>query len=232
VGSLTSHNPTGLTACYIRNCVWCRYLSFYSQSHTNLDHSLHIRTVKWSLMTVTAKIGTRMMSAWAATRAVWFYMEFRMGARGECKLEMGANDQYSRYTKIHWHCGHRLVFPISLDSLFYLNNFPKSLTYMHRYKKYILCPESVSELYRPSDRRLSPKLVPTFANRSVVNVTDPYGRIFDFLDRSRYFLFKLDPELYSRGWVDPVPDPLLLRKSGSAGNRTRTSGSVARNSDH
>jgi hypothetical protein len=28
--------------------------------------------------------------------------------------------------------------------------------------------------------------------------------------------------------VDPVPDP-LLRKSGSAGNRTRTSGSVARN---
>jgi hypothetical protein len=36
--------------------------------------------------------------------------------------------------------------------------------------------------------------------------------------------------LYSRGWVDPVPDPLLLRKSSSAGNRTRTSGSVARNS--
>jgi hypothetical protein len=32
--------------------------------------------------------------------------------------------------------------------------------------------------------------------------------------------------------VDPVPDPLLLRKSGSAGNRTRTSGSVARNSDY
>jgi hypothetical protein len=32
--------------------------------------------------------------------------------------------------------------------------------------------------------------------------------------------------------VDPDPDPLLLRKCGSAGNRTRTSGSVARNSDH
>jgi hypothetical protein len=30
--------------------------------------------------------------------------------------------------------------------------------------------------------------------------------------------------------VDPVPDPLLLRKSGSAGNRARTSESVARNS--
>jgi hypothetical protein len=28
------------------------------------------------------------------------------------------------------------------------------------------------------------------------------------------------------------PDPLLLRKSGSAGNRTRTSGSVVRNCEH
>jgi hypothetical protein len=32
--------------------------------------------------------------------------------------------------------------------------------------------------------------------------------------------------------VDPVPDPPPLRISGSAGNRTRTSGSVARNSYH
>jgi hypothetical protein len=39
-------------------------------------------------------------------------------------------------------------------------------------------------------------------------------------------------QLYLDGWVDPVPDPLLLRKSGSAGNRIQTSGSVARNSDH
>jgi hypothetical protein len=31
--------------------------------------------------------------------------------------------------------------------------------------------------------------------------------------------------------VDPTPDSLFLRKSGSAGNRTRTSGSVARYSD-
>jgi hypothetical protein len=28
--------------------------------------------------------------------------------------------------------------------------------------------------------------------------------------------------------MDPVPDALVLRKSGSVGNRTRTSGSVAR----
>jgi hypothetical protein len=59
---------------------------------------------------------------------------------------------------------------------------------------------------------------------------DPYGRILGFLDRSRYFFFQVAPQLYSRGCVDPVPDPLLLRKSGSTGNRTRASGSVAKNS--
>jgi hypothetical protein len=49
--------------------------------------------------------------------------------------------------------------------------------------------ESASELYRPSDRRLSAKWLPSFADRGchVVSVTDPYGRILGFLDRSRYF---------------------------------------------
>jgi hypothetical protein len=44
---------------------------------------------------------------------------------------------------------------------------------------------SASELYRPSDRRMSEKLVPTFADRGcrVVSATDPYGRILGFLDR-------------------------------------------------
>jgi hypothetical protein len=80
-----------------------------------------------------------------------------------------------------------------------------------------------------SDCRLLAKLVPTSADRGyhMVSVTDPYG----FLDRSRYFFFQVAPQLYSRGWVDPVLDPLLLRKSGSAGNWTWSSGSVARNSD-
>jgi hypothetical protein len=52
--------------------------------------------------------------------------------------------------------------------------------------------ESASELYRPSDRRLSAKWLQTFADRGchVVSVTDPYGRILDFLDRSRYFSIK------------------------------------------
>jgi hypothetical protein len=95
-------------------------------------------------------------------------------------------------------------------------------------------PESARQLYRLSDRRLSAKLAPNFTYRGfhVVSVTDPYDRIFGFLDRSRYIFFKVAPQLYSRGWVDPVPDPLLLRKFYSAGDWTRTSGSVAGNTDH
>jgi hypothetical protein len=42
--------------------------------------------------------------------------------------------------------------------------------------------ESARELYRPSDRRLSAKSLPTFEDRGchVVSLTDPYGRILDF----------------------------------------------------
>jgi hypothetical protein len=88
--------------------------------------------------------------------------------------------------------------------------------------------------YRPIDSHLLPKLVTTFTDRGcqVVRLTDSYSRILGFLDRSRYFCFQAAPQLYSRGWVDPVTDPLLLRKCGNAGNRTRISGSVTRNSDH
>jgi hypothetical protein len=94
-------------------------------------------------------------------------------------------------------------------------------------------PESVSELYWPSDRCLSAKLVPTFVNGGchVVSVMDTYGRILGFLDRSCYFFFQV-AQLYLRGWMDPVGDLLRLRKCASSGNRTLTSGSVARNSDH
>jgi hypothetical protein len=57
----------------------------------------------------------------------------------------------------------------------------------------------------------------------MVNVTDPFGRILDFLPSSSSIsVTRLN---------GPVPEPQLLRKSGSAGNRTRTSGSVAKNSD-
>jgi hypothetical protein len=43
--------------------------------------------------------------------------------------------------------------------------------------------KSKSELYRPSDRRLTVKLVPTFAvGDCVASTTDPYGGILGFLD--------------------------------------------------
>jgi hypothetical protein len=42
--------------------------------------------------------------------------------------------------------------------------------------------------------------------------------ILGFLDRSRYYFLQVAPQLYSRGWVDPVPDPLLFC---STRNRTR-----------
>jgi hypothetical protein len=47
-------------------------------------------------------------------------------------------------------------------------------------------PESARELYRPSGCRLSEKLVPISAYRGchMVSVTDPYGRILGFLDRT------------------------------------------------
>jgi hypothetical protein len=59
---------------------------------------------------------------------------------------------------------------------------------------------------RLSDRSLSAKLVPPFADMEchVVSVTDPYGRILGSVDLSRYFFFKVAPQLHSRGYVDPL----------------------------
>jgi hypothetical protein len=75
-------------------------------------------------------------------------------------------------------------------------------------------------LYRSRDRRLSAKLVATFADKRchVVSVTDPPGQFLGFLDRSRNCFLQAATQLYWRGWVDPVSDPLLLRKSGRPGS--------------
>jgi hypothetical protein len=60
----------------------------------------------------------------------------------------------------------------------------------------------------------------------VVNVTDPYGRILDFLDRVRYFFIQVAPQLISRGSVDPVPEGILMTRpsSGNKLSETRASG--------
>jgi hypothetical protein len=57
----------------------------------------------------------------------------------------------------------------------------------------------------------------------VVSVTDPYGLILGFLDRSRYFSIEAE-------WTPFQTHYFFF--SGSAGNRTRASESVAKNSDH
>jgi hypothetical protein len=67
--------------------------------------------------------------------------------------------------------------------------------YHHHHYRLIKKPpwsEPASELYQPSDRCLSAKWLPTFADRGchMISVTDPYGRILGFLDRSRYFSIK------------------------------------------
>jgi hypothetical protein len=49
----------------------------------------------------------------------------------------------------------------------------------------------------------------------------PTVDILSFPDRSLYFYFKAVPQLSSCDWVDPVPDLLPVRKSGSVDNRTR-----------
>jgi hypothetical protein len=44
----------------------------------------------------------------------------------------------------------------------------------------------------------------------VVSVTDPYGRILRFLDRSRYYFFQVVPQLYSLYLLGQGPVPVFL----------------------
>jgi hypothetical protein len=73
------------------------------------------------------------------------------------------------------------------------------MTYKNTKQKEELCGLSPRVNY--TDRRLSAKLVPTFADKGclVVSSTDHYGRILGFLVRSRYYFFQVAPQLYSRG---------------------------------
>jgi hypothetical protein len=38
----------------------------------------------------------------------------------------------------------------------------------------------------------------------------PFVSSLEFLDQNRYFFSQAAPQLYSRGWVDPLPDLLLF----------------------
>jgi hypothetical protein len=66
-------------------------------------------------------------------------------------------------------------------------------------------------------------LMPTFADRLVSRGQrggTPAAVSLSFLNWSCCFFFQVAPHVSSRGSVDPVPDPLLLRKYGSPGYRT------------
>jgi hypothetical protein len=120
-----------------------------------------------------------------------------------------AAEQYHVYTYVHT----------------YTHTHTHTHTNIQKKKKQTPC-----ELYWPSGgRRLSA------VSDSGVSRSQRDGSLTVIISLSRpesLFFFQAALLLYSRGWVDPVPDPLLHRKPGSAGNGTRTSGSVARNSDH
>jgi hypothetical protein len=78
-------------------------------------------------------------------------------------------------------------------------------------------------------------LVPTFVDGGVScgqRGLSPTAGNLSFLDRNRYSFFQVALHLCSQGWVDPVPEALLLRKSGSPGIEPGTSGTAARKSDH
>jgi hypothetical protein len=64
---------------------------------------------------------------------------------------------------------------------------------------------------RLSDRRLSAKLEPTFADRGV-RATDPYGRILGFLDRSRYFFLSSSSSIIPMRLSRPHSRPTTSQK--------------------
>jgi hypothetical protein len=79
------------------------------------------------------------------------------------------------------------------------------------------------ELYRlttASGRRI---LVPRFVDRGLSRGQrdgKPTAGNLTFIDWSCYFFFQVALHLSSRGWVDAVPEPLLLRKCSGVGNPT------------
>jgi hypothetical protein len=85
-------------------------------------------------------------------------------------------------------------------------------------------PQSASELYWPSDRRLSAKLMTTFAGRGccVVSATNLRGRYFRFPRPEPLLFHSSSSSVVLKRLSGPrSKPPSLPRKSGRAGNRTR-----------
>jgi hypothetical protein len=125
-------------------------------------------------------ISLEMLSFWAA-QEMFFFVSW------SCSQQIEKNCHWSQ---THITPCHTERWP-SWSLLLQTSRF-KSYCMHALIKKKTQWSESASELYRPSDRCLSAKWLPTFVDRGfhVVSMTDPYGRILGFLDRSRYFSIK------------------------------------------
>jgi hypothetical protein len=113
-----------------------------------------------------------------------------------------------------WFLAWRILQPglLSTSTWHYV---PEHRTFLTASVKLTQWLESASELYRPTER--PPLVGDVSANFGGYRVSrgqrnnSPTVVNFGFLDRSRYFL-EIANKLSSRGGVDPIPDPLLLRK--------------------
>jgi hypothetical protein len=102
-----------------------------------------------------------------------------------------------------------------------LNGLSPQANYTDRYTHIrLIMNNNSAALVRERPQNLSAKLVPTSADRGM-SCSQSDGSLWPYSRFSRQEPLLFLPDSSSRGWVDPVPDPLFLRKSGSAGNRTR-----------
>jgi hypothetical protein len=106
----------------------------------------------------------------------------------------------------------------------YRNSYPRPRTLQRDKKKQTPWPEVRKRIIPTQRPPLVGEVVQLLRIKChVVSATDPHGR-------SRCFL-EVVPQISSRGWMNLVPDTLLLRNLTAPGIAPGTSGSVAKNSD-
>jgi hypothetical protein len=117
--------------------------------------------------------------------------------------------------KLRWHSHIDHDPYLVLQNLQFSKDFKRKKLRIKQTKLRDRCPRATAACRRSQCQPLRAECVAWSAQRILTSVN------LGFLDRSRYFFIQVAPQLSSRSWVDPVPDPLLLRKYGRAGYRTR-----------
>jgi hypothetical protein len=167
---------------------------------THHTHTLTVRTLKWLLVSTTClafcllnastqchvPVRSSHSLLWKSHTMIWFLGEALHTILNILYAFIYHTNIFTATwgTKIHISnlghaCNASMPFVCTIMVL--------NATYKKVKKKKTPWSESASELHRPSDRRLSAKLVPTFTDRGwhVVSVTDPCGRILGCLDRPK-----------------------------------------------